>query len=285
MSEELNRASPRLRQKRWVLAGAIAGIALVVSMIAILVIPHNKPLPQFKGLGYDLSFPQCKIFEAGQTINLANHPPTFLVVGLGNGRPFTTNRCLATQWKWATKTWPRASHSIYFNTGYAAPYLKLITPYCRSNLESSLDFTKAGSTATAQNAWLIGCSEADFALSVAHRLTPGTLFLWADVEIENSWSMNTALNLYVVDGLSWRMNSGANSPGGGFYSPGLNWETLIGAQSAPTPNGPRWASGATPRTGIPTACSNDVSGKAFAATLINQGAIVNGIDTNWGCSR
>jgi len=52
------------------------------------------------GEGYDISWPQC---TPTRTSSTSTHPATggFAVIGLTNGRPYTTNACLADEFTWA----------------------------------------------------------------------------------------------------------------------------------------------------------------------------------------
>ncbi len=54
--------------------------------------------------GYDISWPQC---TPSRTSDTSRHPDTggFAVIGLTNGKPYTTNACLADEFAWA-KTLP-----------------------------------------------------------------------------------------------------------------------------------------------------------------------------------
>ena len=69
----------------------------------------NYQLPKFAGeidnSGYDVSFPQCHQ-------ELSQRYVGFVIIGLNNGRPYTTNPCFARQWAWANTHTARA---IYIN--------------------------------------------------------------------------------------------------------------------------------------------------------------------------
>lgn len=277
---------PAIWKRRPMVIGAACVVVVALVAVIIGVTLGSSSLPTFAGLGYDVSYPQCPRFDAGNPVTLTAGEPTFLVIGLGGGRPFTTNRCLVAEWKWAERSYPGATDSLYFNTGYDAAYLSLITPHCAASSDSSLNYAPTGSSTTPEankKAWQLGCSEAQYAIDVAAKDGLHPFYYWADVEIENSWSLNAVLDRYVVDGLSWRMHNGPGAIGGGFYSPNNDWNTVIGAGIGPTPSAPRWASGALPHRQIPTKCGNVVDAKGFAAMSINQGTVVSGIDTNWGC--
>ena len=69
----------------------------------------NYQLPNFIGeidnSGYDVSFPQCHQ-------ELSQRFVGFTIIGLNNGRPYTTNPCFAKQWKWANT---HSARAIYIN--------------------------------------------------------------------------------------------------------------------------------------------------------------------------
>lgn len=69
----------------------------------------NYQLPNFIGeidnSGYDVSFPQCHQ-------ELSQRFVGFSIIGLNNGRPYTTNPCFAKQWEWANT---HSARAIYIN--------------------------------------------------------------------------------------------------------------------------------------------------------------------------
>ena len=56
--------------------------------------------------GYDVSYPQCKS-------ELPTKPVGFAIVGLNGGKPFTKNKCFASQWEWALS---HDAVAVYINT-------------------------------------------------------------------------------------------------------------------------------------------------------------------------
>ncbi len=62
---------------------------------------------------------------------------------------------------------------------------------------------------TDEQAWALGCSEADCASHVLPAGDSPTVW-WADVETGNSWSTNTTLNDFALDGMSWYVTSPGN---------------------------------------------------------------------------
>ena len=154
--------------------------------------------------GYDVSHVQCP----GTT------PPAgmFGIVGVNNGRPFTSNACLGTEYSAAPAT---PSPSFYINAAYSGAYKRYITAGCSS-----------GGT----QAWEIGCSEADYSLRQASGRTAS--MWWLDVETANSWSTsNLALNQQAIQGAVDRLNQTGLPVG--VYSTTSMWRTITGGSFTP----------------------------------------------------
>lgn len=148
--------------------------------------PHATELSNFWGA--DISFPQC---AAGPPGGL---PLGFVIVGLNDGRPFTTNPCLAEQLSFARG-----------RTGFAV-YANIDAPY-------------AGDPAS------YGQQVGQDLLS---RLATAGLHppvLWLDVEVANHWS-TPAVNVAVI-----RAAVAALAAGGvraGIYSSPPMWAQITG---------------------------------------------------------
>ncbi len=226
----------------------------------------------YTGTGYDVSYPNC------------NSPlpssASFAIIGVGGGRPFTANTCASDEWTAASKVTSITSRSLYFNTGYAGGYAKSINPTCVTDLGSAA--VAWGSSrhekSQEQQAWEIGCSEALYAQGVQ----PGRPSAWwADVETLNSWSANTTLNRYVIDGLSSGMSS-AGVPFGYYSSPAM-WGSITGSltwappRPVPALSGVWVAGGACPST---TGSSQMAGGPTW---LAQSGTSSAGVDLDKGC--
>ena len=101
--------------------------------------------------GYDISFPQCAVGWPDTQVG-------FGIVGLNYGKPFTSNPCFGSQWKWATQ---HDGAAIYINVadtgkGSATKYGKRIAK------DTIKRMNKAGVSAG----------------------TP----VWLDIETTNTWS-------------------------------------------------------------------------------------------------
>jgi hypothetical protein len=175
----------------------------------------------YRQAGYDASYPSAQC-GAGA------YPAGFAIIGLGGGRPFTTNACAAHEWVLA----PAAllAPSLYFNTGYAGAYTKKITAGCQAAVGHAPipAGTPRHQKTVEEQAWEIGCSEAAYAAANE----PGTPAVWwADVETGNSWSVNTTYNDLAIDGIAYEMSglSTTTGAGFGFYSTPAMWSRIAGA--------------------------------------------------------
>jgi len=128
--------------------------------------------------GYDISYPQCSTVQGPAQA-------AFSIVGVNDGKAFTTNPCLAAQWRAARD--PRA---VYFNSGYEPDNASQTTAGCRarSQLQDGSDLRRT--------AYAIGCSEALYALAAMRTAgAGGAVMIWIDVESSNSWDVaNQDLN-------------------------------------------------------------------------------------------
>ena len=244
----------------------VIGSVVAISAASLAALPvvasATTSTPYTSGAyGYDVSWPNCSTTApSGSTTNNLIPPassPSFAIVGITDGRPFTTSSCAGTEYSAASSL---GTPSLYFNTGYAGAYAHNIVSACTSAVG-----TAAGSSTTdpfpsglkghqltqAEQAWEIGCSEAQYGVTHDPGGTNGAAFWWADVETGNSWSTNVSLNQYTIDGMSYAMNfslttGSASSVGGGVYSNPGSWNKLTGSNTwAPTPAVPTWVAGGT----------------------------------------
>lgn len=158
-------------------------LTTVIAALALTAAPAAASGDYIPGSdGSDISWPQC-----GGPLPGIPHE-TFGVVGVNDGRPFTTNPCFKPEWDWSQAG--RASYpSIYVNLEYGARYdgerpCASTDPGC-----ASYDF---------------GWEAAEYAYTQANyqtggaSLKPGTW--WLDVETMNDWSDHTILNDFVISG-------------------------------------------------------------------------------------
>ncbi len=238
--------------------------------------------------GYDVSYPNCS--------DKTPSGSTFGIVGMTGGRPFSTNSCVGSEWSQAATL--TTTPSAYFNTGYAGAYAKSITSACSSESTavtgSLFSGLKGHSLSQAEQAWAIGCSEVDYAAAVLSSQTSSTapLMWWADIETGNSWSLNTTLNQYTIDGISYEMQNTATSSAntapypGGIYSYGAAWKKITGTYRwtpTPAPTANWYVSGQTTLT-VCAAASFDVgTANNPVPNWLGQTATVNNVDTDYAC--
>jgi hypothetical protein len=179
--------------------------------------------------GYDVSYPQCS----------ATRPPagaSFSIVGVNDGRAFTTNPCLAAQWRTARQ--PRA---VYFNSGYLPDNAGKATADCRARGQL-LDGSDARRTAYA-----IGCSEAVYALAAARAAgADRAAMIWIDVESSNSWDADQELNRTSLQAEVDQLAAYGRLVG--LYGTFAEWHGIVGDWS---PQGvvADWVAGGTPGAG------------------------------------
>lgn len=160
----------------------------------------NYQLPKFSGeidnSGYDVSFPQCHQ-------ELSQRYVGFVIVGLNNGRPYTTNPCFAKQWSWANEHTARA---IYINVS-----------------DPGSGSAKARGAAIAKDTL---AQTKKFNIS---KQTP----IWLDIELNNDWT-NADRAVVVLNEVMRILNKHGHPVG--IYSVPVHWFsiTLSADVSVPT---------------------------------------------------
>ena len=256
----------------WWIGGLVAMVALLGGVVPAGASTVTNPYSSGSN-GYDVAQPNCS----------ETPPGGFAIVGLGGGRPFTTNACLSSEWAWAenhASTTP--GPALYFNTGYSGAYGRDVTSTnCGTYAGPSLTGQPKHDQSTYAKAWEIGCSEAAYAAGVASKAGETPSMWWADIETGNSWSTNQTVNQYAVDGISFGMEKITRSSLGtwGVYSYPAAWDEIVGSGFTATPPfegdwGPLLSCG--------TATS---PAKGFSGTpvWIVQGGTTGGVDTDTGC--
>ena len=268
---------------RWRHAWWIGGLVAMVALVALPggVIPAGasttaaNPYPATSRGGYDVAQPNC-----GET-----PPGGFAIVGLGGGRPFTTNTCLSTEWKWATtnaSTTP--GPALYFNTGYSGAYGRDVTSKnCGTYAGPSLTKVSKHDQSTYAQAWEIGCSESAYAAAVASKGGETPSMWWADIETGNSWSTNKTVNGYAVDGISYGMHEIARSTSGfwGVYSYPSAWDKIVGSSGFTVT--PAFEGDWGPLLGCGTATSPTTGFSGAPVWIVQGGTSSDGVDRDKGC--
>ena len=248
------RTGPHFRAK---VAGSTVAISVAVlaalPMLAsatssIIYPPYYSPVATANG--YDVSWPNCSATPPGSSV------VSFAIVGIGGGRPFTSNSCAAPEYLKASDL---GMPSLYYNTGYVGAYGRDIVSACTGAVGTAADPSgldtfgslKGHALSQAERAWEIGCSEAEYGFKIAKAANEPAAYWWADVETGNSWSTSTSLNQFAIDGMSYAMNvmnttSSGVVVGGGIYSSPGSWTKLTGRLTfAPTPAAATWVASGT----------------------------------------
>lgn len=155
--------------------------------------PRPVTIERYGRFGFDISWPQCR--KDGSPVL----PPPLgplAIVGITDGRPFSTNRCLAAQGRWART---RAKPGAYVN----------------------LAFPRDGRDPAAY-----GAATVRDALARAAAAGLRVRSLWLDVEIGNHWSVDPASNERVVRGAEQAL--AALGLPVGVYSSLRDWQRITG---------------------------------------------------------
>lgn len=193
-------------------AVAAATLALVVSVAATQSAWAAGMYPS-GATGYDISWPQCG----------GAYPATpfgFGIVGVADGRAYTQNLCLASEYAWA-KNGTSAAPSVYMNLNYG-----LTRGTCAKKDKAC-------------QAYNYGYGAAQSATSYASAQGASATVWWLDIETGNTWSSTTSLNAQVIKGaLAYLAAQGLTA---GVYSTPYQWGVIAGNYSPGVPN---WSAGA-----------------------------------------
>jgi LysM repeat protein len=181
--------------------------------LAEIPLTQASPYPP-ASTGVDISYPDC----------LAPGPPPadFVVIGLNDGRPFTTNPCFATEYAAARAA--GHSPSVYLNSAYASSLFRHITGDC---LAAAQDHE---TLRTLQLAYAVGCSEGEAALAALGETQVAAL--WIDVEPDNTWSTRVLRNRATIRGLVDHLLTHGSTPIVGAYSADVYWREIMGEWSS-----------------------------------------------------
>ena len=210
---------------------------------------------------YDISWPQCPD-------NIPSGDFEFAVIGLNNGRPFTSNPCFMTQYEWARNA--EANPAVYIN----------------------LDFPRQGRIEAANGPfgacgefeqwcrgynWGYHLAEDSVRQAQARGVRPSRY--WLDVEMDNYWTNWTPFNAQVVRGvLDYFLE--AHVPIG-IYGTNYQWGLITGGVQAPEPL-PLWVAGATSGEMAAERCHQEKYAFAGGETWMVQYPY-NGYDGNVLC--
>ncbi|MEY2568568.1 MAG: hypothetical protein QOE35_3097 [Actinomycetota bacterium] len=194
------------------------------------------------GTGYDVSFPQCGGAYPAK--------PAFGIVGVGGGKAFTHNSCLASEYAWAAgATKPAAFYMNTGNPGTLSTRWTLPGPSACS-----------GSSSDSGCAYNYGWNNAADALTYASQQTSSATAAarawWLDVETANSWSTNTGLNVTTLQGsVDYLRAQGVTVVG--MYSTTAMWKQITGGAAMPVP---AWVAGASTKAQAKSFCGKGFTG-------------------------
>jgi hypothetical protein len=194
--------------------------------------------------GYDISWPEC----GNSRPNASN---AFVIIGINDGHAFSTNPCLASEWRIALAS---PNHWLYMNTDN--PGL------------------------TGSSAFRFGEQAAQQSLNTAGDLhIASSTMIWLDVETTNQWSGGTSGNTQVILGFIHQLTNAKRLFG--IYSTGFQWGQITGGFRLTTPT-PQWVPGA-PSFDMPSYCT---SSKRFAAgTIWMTQSSPGNLDFDYACGH
>lgn len=275
-----------MRQRFWMRSGVAVAAVVVLCVLQGTVSARAATAPAAGATGHDISWPQC-----GSSFPSDG---SFGIVGVTDGRAWSANPCLASQYQWAT-TYPRAG-DLYMNTANPAPHSSFYWP--ASGARDPALCNDATATTDPGCAYDYGWHTAADALSTARTVVGAgaTGFWWLDVETGNTWNGDASSNAADIQG-SIDYLLGQHVAGVGVYSTGYQWGAITGGYSAnnaaqyaaawspelTSPNGiagsPSWVAGASGPSDAPNYCST--SFLATATWLVQY--IAGGYDVDYSC--
>ncbi len=193
-------------------------IPLCAALVAVVLAP--TPARAASLVGTDISWPQCGRAYPG--------PAAFSVLGVNDGRPYTANPCLVSEYRWA-----QSSGVVEFYMNTANPGVGVGDAY---------DY----GFGAARDAYAYATSRVSAG--------PGHLW-WLDVETGNSWSSDHGANTAVIAGsIAFFRGRGVRV---GVYSTRYQWGIITGGASIPSV--PNWVPGAQSATQAPSFCAAERS--------------------------
>ena len=180
------------------------------------------------GDGYDVAWPQCTPSRSSTT---SRHPLTgaFAVIGLTDGKPYTTNACLTDQFAWANSL-----------PGGGAGYLLLNAPGQgdpAGNWGAHPSPRPCDGSTSADCGYNYGWWAADFSVTTGLPVARqgGLPQVWLDVEGPYAsgpvWQSDTSVNAAVVQGAVDRLRSAGIRTG--VYSRQSDWNAITGGLVVP----------------------------------------------------
>jgi hypothetical protein len=195
--------------------------------------------------GYDISWPHCTPAQGGFGNPMPDASAKFVVIGLSNGRAFTTNPCLGDQ-----LTFARSRHLL--TSAYVFPTYPTNAEYATYGKKGPYP------TSTAKGRLRnVGWAQAAYWTATAKRVGFRTPMIWVDVEKREKYHTWTNRpqdrNLPVIQGLVAGLRHYGYRTG--IYTPSAHWKEITGGVRLGLPewtaNGPTGASTALATCGKP----------------------------------
>lgn len=227
-------------------------------------------------IGYDVSFPNCD-----QTAQFPTNG--FGIVGVNNGRAFTKNPCLFSEYTRAIATSKQAS--LYMNLN--APIGSTVS---RGMSGPSTIFGFCLPKDVSCQLFNYGYNAADFAYRYASSKISSATMWWVDVELANSWFDDPLQNRKVIEGTVAFFRGGLSPNGAillgkgmdvGIYSTNHMWNDITGAWDMGTI--PSWV--ATDDHSPPDTCPKPFTGlnaKTYLVQFYNEDLV---LDEDINCLR
>lgn len=223
--------------------------------------------------GFDISFPQCQDVTIPDKIAIGA-PYEFAILGVNNGRAFTQNRCLASEYQYAANKKLSIAYVMNLNSPRGTTGVDgrvAARTGCLSDDATCLHYNYGWSAAqdaydyTRQTLQSLGVSQ-----------DPTTW--WMDIEIMNYWSPNRSLNARVIQGAIDFFHEEVDGATIGVYSVRSMWQTIVGASYQP--GVPEWLAGARSLASASSLCSQ----KSFTGgpiTLVQYAT--RSLDVDYAC--
>jgi hypothetical protein len=233
-------------------------------------------------VGYDISYPQC-----GAALPVG---PAFVVLGVNGGLPFKANPCLGAGAQPSQLTWAGPAPGLYINAANPGPALSANWPRGQTAPRECATPGRPGDD-TADCAYNYGWNAAANAYSTAvaafqsvgfappgATATPTPLAWWLDVETENSWRPDTALNVASIQGSADFLRAAGAANVGIYSSPG-EWQTIAGSTTA-FAELPSWVATGQPVQAVAEALCG---GPGFTGGGVSLVQFPNPLDANVRC--
>jgi len=215
-------------------------------------------------VGHDISWPQCG--KPWPDVG------AFGIVGVTNGRPYTENACLTSQFAWAEAS--PGGAGFYMNTSNPGIESLALDWYAQRSPDAGC--APGNEVACAYDFGFNAAAEA-YAYAQASTGQAAGRVWWLDVELDNSWSdTDIGANRASIQG---SLDFLQRQPGVvvGVYTTPRMWARIMGDHRLALPN---WTAGASTMAGAVAHC-----GPGFSATggpvVLSQW--VEGFDNNYVC--